>query len=157
MRVSVIMIISILILAVFTAGCGLMKEQRLIESRPVDAEPVQKVAPPVPEVHEVEEVESEYEAVPAPEVPEPEPYSQFEAEEARAIEAAKDWLDNLDGFANQKGRDVQIKNTVKTDCEGCWLVELTFIRTDQYYPDKDEKIRVNLKLKDWEMDSYTFG
>ncbi len=155
MKRFAIFMISILLFSMLI-GCGLMAEQRLITSKPAGDSPVEKSAPPVVEQEPVKKVESSYEAVPAPEVPEPEPISDFDMEEDRAISAAKDWLDSLDGFANQKGRDVQIKNTVKTECEGCWLVELTFVRTDQYYPDKDEKVRVNLKLKDWKMDSYTF-
>jgi hypothetical protein len=137
------------ILALLVIGCAPIQESHVIGSQPVKAEPAaqEEVVEPEPAAPEPE---------PEPEAEE-EPSMSFEDEEAKAIAVAKDWLDTLEGFKDQKGRDVQIKNTVKTGCEGCWIVELTFVRTDKYFPDKTEKIRVNLKLKDWNMDSYTFG
>jgi hypothetical protein len=81
----------------------------------------------------------------------------FEEEEAKAIAAAEDFVKSLDGYKNQRGRQIQTHNTAKLKCTGCWLVQMSYTRDLLYYPDKDEKIMINVELKDWKMTKYTFG
>jgi len=154
-RYSTVFSMIILVLAVLASGCAVMQGTHTLSSKPVDAEPEPEYTPEP--AMDPEEPRIEMVPAPKPEAePEPEEMS-FDEEEALAIQAAKDFVESLEGFKDQKGRDLQIKSTVKTGCEGCWIVELTFIRADKYYPDKTEKIRANVKLKDFKMDSYTFG
>jgi predicted small secreted protein len=81
----------------------------------------------------------------------------IEEEEAKAVDAAKAFVEELDGFKNQKGRGIEVLSAAKSGCTGCWIVDLTFERDVLYYPDKTEFIKVSVNLKNWKMSSYTFG
>ncbi len=80
----------------------------------------------------------------------------FEQEEAKAIEAAKAFVKSLDGYKNQQGRELEVMNSAKTGCEGCWVFDIRFVRDVLYYPEKTERINVHVSLKNWKMETYTF-
>jgi len=90
-------------------------------------------------------------------VKQPEPQMTLEEEEAKAVEAATQFVKNLDGYKSQNGRSLDVLNAAKSGCTGCWIIEMSFTRDLLYYPDKIEYIKVNVNLKNWKMDSYTFG
>jgi hypothetical protein len=130
-------------------GCGLAPPSREITSKSVKAEPV--VETPEEPVEEYTPVET-----PAPAVKEIKETS-YDDEQAKAHEAAMAFVKTLDGYKNQMGRGLEVISSVKTSCEGCWIVEMRFERDLLYYPDKTEFIKVNVHLKNWKMDTYEFG
>jgi hypothetical protein len=132
------LMITVLLLSAMMFGCALQRENNIILSKPIDRPA------------EAEDVKY------APAKPSP-PADITVDYEDRAIDIAKEFVMDLDGYKNQQGRDLQIINSAKSGCDGCWIIEVTFARNVLYYPDKTEHITVNVNLKDWKVSSYTFG
>ncbi|MBW2972231.1 hypothetical protein KY359_04315 [Candidatus Woesearchaeota archaeon] len=156
----------ILILLMLAAGCAITKDTYTLSSKPVKStqtEREESTEPAAPEPEEPAEektytpTKKDVTTTPEPEpVPEPEPQMTFEQEEQKAIAAAEDFVKSMDSFKSQHGRNLKVVNTIKTGCEGCWIVYMSFTRDLQYYPDKIEYVKINVKLKNWKMESYTF-
>ncbi|MBN1543826.1 hypothetical protein JW898_00005 [Candidatus Woesearchaeota archaeon] len=155
-----------IILVSLVAGCGIMKDTYTIQSRPKAAQA--ETLAHAEEAEEQEPAQAPTETAPAPKAPAKTATTtakttpattgmSLEEEEAKAIEAAKEFVKSLDGYKNQHGRELSVLSTVKTGENGSWIVEVRFTRDLLYYPDKTEYIKVNVKLKDWKMSSYTFG
>lgn len=156
----------LIILLALVAGCGIMKNTYTIQSRP-KAAPAETQAPIEEAEEQTEPVQEPAQTAPAPKAPAKTVTTtakttsgtamSLEEEETKAIEAAKAFVKSLDGYKNQQGRELNVLSTVKTGDNGSWIVEIRFTRDLLYYPDKTEHIKVNVKLKDWKMSSYTFG
>ncbi|MBW2967804.1 hypothetical protein KY362_04925 [Candidatus Woesearchaeota archaeon] len=159
------MLIAVLLIVIGLTGFALVQYSETYDPDMSEEgrEPVLKVKPPkfpkaekqtAPETETAEERED---------VDEEEPGSAASAapasssDEDRAVEVAKDYLDSLSGFRDQRGRKVEVQSVAGMGCDGCWLVRLTFIRDRLYYPEDEEHITVNLKMEDWKVETYTFG
>jgi hypothetical protein len=148
-------ILSLLVIMAAVAGCATQEittaDERVIKPTSMKTTPVEQ-----------EEPAAETETAPAKTTtkatPPPATSTEmtFEQEEAKAVEAAKEFVKSLDGYKLQQGRELQVLNAAKTGCEGCWVVDLSFTRDLLYYPDKIEYIKVHVALKNWKMDTYTF-
>jgi hypothetical protein len=154
---SITLLIFLIALFGMTMGCALQFESQKMLTAPtektiVNDTPAETNYEPVPD----KTVEVKTETADTVEV-KTETAMTFEEEQAKAIEAAKKFVQSLDGYKDQGGRELQAVTSVKSGCVGCWIVELTFTRNLLYYPDKTEHIRVNVELKNWKMSTYTFG
>jgi hypothetical protein len=85
------------------------------------------------------------------------PEATLEDEEKKANALAENYVKQMAGYANQNGREITIISSAKSGCEGCWIVELTFTRDLLYYPDKTEHIKMNIQIRKWKVESYTFN
>jgi len=145
-------LILLLVIISFTMGCALQFESQKMLTSPTTQTPVEPTPPAVTAAPELEPAQVEkVETAPK------EQSMTFDEEQDRAIDAAKEFVQSLDGYKDQGGRELQALNSVKSGCVGCWIVEITFTRNLLYYPDKTEHIRVNVELKNWKMSAYTFG
>lgn len=143
-------IISVLLLSAF--GCA---------KQTMNSEPTTQVAKDVetePDFH-AKKVPTKYEPVepPAELEVEPEPVAVEMTEEEKALAVADDYISQMSGFKDQRGRDLQFQIPVHSGCEGCWIVDATFHRNMLYYPDKTEIVKISLYMKDWEVDRYDFS
>jgi len=151
-------IVFMFVSALLLMGCAEVQKAHTINSKPVQAE--EKTEEPVRKTDPAPKVEKKV-PPPSPE-PEPEveveaePEMTFEEEKAKAVERAEEIIKDMSGYKDQQGRFLKVLSAAKMGCEGCWLVEMSFTRDLLYYPEKEEFIKVNLRMKDWEMDSFTF-
>jgi hypothetical protein len=155
MRKKTAFMIVLLVLAAFLLGCA-EKEITTLKSSRVAATPIEEEADDEP-AEETGYVAPKTITKTTKTATAPPPAMSFEEEEAKAIAAAEEFVKSLDGYKDQHGRLLQVHNTAKLKCEGCWLIEMSFTRDLLYYPDKTEHILINVELKDWKMTKYTFG
>ncbi len=151
MKKIMIMILSILLLTAIIAGCAKQEEPKEI---PAPAPAPTKTVTAAPEPKPVTTTTTKTTTATTPAATDT---MTLEEEEVKAEDTAKLFVKSLDGYKNQNGRELQIQSSVKSGCTGCWIVELKFSRDMQYFPEKEEIIKVRVQLKNWKMDSYTFG